>query len=249
MASPLALIAAGGTGGHMFPAQALAEVLLAEVWEPAKARAAREREKLLALARAEGLEAHGLSVLARLERLNFLGDVSANGLCQSHGLMVNYLYALDEIEANHEAFAEKGVVAAAPEVKKLLSLIWPAAAGAGAVRERVLGGGYQHLARPVLFRLGGGDAETAHHTTLQGAAAAARVPGLLRVVAAATGGLAPGQPAGGGVVCAGVAFGHRVGLAAGVDKDGTALLTWQALGLGCFSSSLCATMQHINLTG
>ncbi|MFZ6764793.1 M3 family metallopeptidase [Pseudoroseomonas sp. WGS1072] len=33
-----------------------AEALLAEVWEPAKARAAREREKLLALARAEGLE-------------------------------------------------------------------------------------------------------------------------------------------------------------------------------------------------
>lgn len=33
-----------------------AEALLAEVWEPAKARAASEREKLLALARAEGLE-------------------------------------------------------------------------------------------------------------------------------------------------------------------------------------------------
>lgn len=73
-------------------------------------------------------------------------------------------------------------------------------AGAGAVRERVLGGGYQHLARPVLFRLGGGDAETAHHMTLQWAAAAARVPGLLHMVAAATGGLAPGQPARGGVV-------------------------------------------------
>lgn len=32
MAGRLALIAAGGTGGHMFPAQALAEVLLAEGW-------------------------------------------------------------------------------------------------------------------------------------------------------------------------------------------------------------------------
>lgn len=32
MAAPLALIAAGGTGGHMFPAQALAELLLAQGW-------------------------------------------------------------------------------------------------------------------------------------------------------------------------------------------------------------------------
>lgn len=32
MSRPLALIAAGGTGGHMFPAQALAELMLAEGW-------------------------------------------------------------------------------------------------------------------------------------------------------------------------------------------------------------------------
>lgn len=32
MRQPLALIAAGGTGGHMFPAQSLAELLLAEGW-------------------------------------------------------------------------------------------------------------------------------------------------------------------------------------------------------------------------
>ena len=57
---------------------------------------------------------------ARLEHLNFLGDVSPNGLKQSHGLMVNYLYALDEIEKNHEAFAEKGAVTASPTVRKAL---------------------------------------------------------------------------------------------------------------------------------
>jgi malonyl-CoA decarboxylase len=57
---------------------------------------------------------------ARLERLNFLGDTSEKGLTQSHGLMVNYLYALDEIERNHEAFAEKGEVVASPAVRKLL---------------------------------------------------------------------------------------------------------------------------------
>jgi malonyl-CoA decarboxylase len=57
---------------------------------------------------------------ARLERLNAFGDLSAKGLKQSHGLMVNYLYALDEIEANHEAFAETGKVAASAAVRKIL---------------------------------------------------------------------------------------------------------------------------------
>jgi len=57
---------------------------------------------------------------ARLERLNFLGDVSSKGMKQSHGFMVNYLYALDEIEKNHEAFAEKGTVAASSMVRKAL---------------------------------------------------------------------------------------------------------------------------------
>lgn len=57
---------------------------------------------------------------ARLERLNYLGDVSANGLRQSHGLMVNYLYDLERIEANHEGFAESGAVAASEDVRRLL---------------------------------------------------------------------------------------------------------------------------------
>ncbi|SMO86498.1 malonyl-CoA decarboxylase [Paracoccus laeviglucosivorans] len=57
---------------------------------------------------------------AQLERMNHLGDVSANGLKQAHGLMVNYLYDLDRIEVNHEAFAERGTVAAASVVARAL---------------------------------------------------------------------------------------------------------------------------------
>jgi malonyl-CoA decarboxylase len=57
---------------------------------------------------------------ARLERLNFSGDLSAKGIKQSFGLMVNYLYALDDIERNHEAFAEHGAVVASDAVKSAL---------------------------------------------------------------------------------------------------------------------------------
>ena len=56
---------------------------------------------------------------ARLERINWAGDTSRNGLRQSAGLMVNYLYELDDIEKNHEAFANQGLVAAASAVRKL----------------------------------------------------------------------------------------------------------------------------------
>jgi malonyl-CoA decarboxylase len=52
--------------------------------------------------------------------LNFLGDLSAKGLSQAHGLMVNYLYKLDDIEINHERFAAKNEVVAADRVRKLL---------------------------------------------------------------------------------------------------------------------------------
>ena len=57
---------------------------------------------------------------ARLERLNPLGDRSPKGMAASHGLMVNYLYEPDDIEANHETFANKGEVVAAGAVRKLL---------------------------------------------------------------------------------------------------------------------------------
>lgn len=57
---------------------------------------------------------------ARLERLNFLGDLSERALKQAHGLMANYGYRLDDIEKNHELFVSKGQMAVAPEVRRLL---------------------------------------------------------------------------------------------------------------------------------
>ena len=55
---------------------------------------------------------------ARLERINWMGDLSAKGLGESYGLMVNYLYDLAEIERNHEAYANQGAVVASSAVKK-----------------------------------------------------------------------------------------------------------------------------------
>ena len=57
---------------------------------------------------------------ARLERINWHGDLSKKGLAQAHGLMVNYLYELDEIEANHEAFADRGEIITSGDVRQLL---------------------------------------------------------------------------------------------------------------------------------
>jgi malonyl-CoA decarboxylase len=56
---------------------------------------------------------------ARLEQINFLADTSAKGLAQAHGLMVNYLYDLEEIEKNHEAYAEGRSVVASSVIRKL----------------------------------------------------------------------------------------------------------------------------------
>src|ERR1700722_12767465 len=57
---------------------------------------------------------------ARLERIDWEGDLSPKGLAESYGIMVNYLYDLDEIERNHEAFVNRGQIAASAAVKKLL---------------------------------------------------------------------------------------------------------------------------------
>src|SRR6187399_2186164 len=55
---------------------------------------------------------------ARLQQLNPLGDLSEKGLAQSHGLMVNYQYDIDDIEKNHEAYAQNRVIVAANGIRK-----------------------------------------------------------------------------------------------------------------------------------
>ena len=57
---------------------------------------------------------------ARLERINWLGDTSERAMQQAHGLMVNYHYDLDDIEKNHEAFAENRTVVASSTVQRHL---------------------------------------------------------------------------------------------------------------------------------
>ena len=56
---------------------------------------------------------------ARIERINYLADTSPNGLKQSYGLMVNYLYDTEVIEINLEAYSREGVVAASGIVRRL----------------------------------------------------------------------------------------------------------------------------------
>ena len=57
---------------------------------------------------------------ARLERINWRGNVSDRGLSESYGVMVNYLYDPDTIEANHEAFARGDGVPHSAAVAALL---------------------------------------------------------------------------------------------------------------------------------
>ncbi|TFH85064.1 MCD, Malonyl-CoA decarboxylase MCD [Billgrantia azerbaijanica] len=56
---------------------------------------------------------------AELHRINWLGDTSRKGLGQAAGLMVNYLYVLDDIERNHENYTANATVACSSEVRDL----------------------------------------------------------------------------------------------------------------------------------
>ncbi|HZN17028.1 MAG TPA: quinone-dependent dihydroorotate dehydrogenase [Micromonosporaceae bacterium] len=84
---------------------------------------------------------------------------------------------------------------------------------------------YERLVRPLLFRLGGGDAEAAHERTLRWLAALSRRPAVLAALTRRYAVAAPRR-------VFGVDFPNPVGLAAGLDKGGVALAAWPALGFG-----------------
>ncbi|MGE0559619.1 MAG: malonyl-CoA decarboxylase family protein, partial [Burkholderiales bacterium] len=56
---------------------------------------------------------------AGIEYVRWLGDISPKGLRNGAGFMVNYLYDLDNVVANHEAHVKHGTIFAAPRVRAL----------------------------------------------------------------------------------------------------------------------------------
>ncbi len=92
------------------------------------------------------------------------------------------------------------------------------------VRSAVVGQGYERLLRPVLFGAHHGDAEAIHEDMIRALALLQAVPGLRDAVGALT--RVPAAP----VTVAGIRFPGRVGLAAGMDKEGRAAKAWQYLG-------------------
>jgi malonyl-CoA decarboxylase len=61
-----------------------------------------------------------LSNGARLERINWLADLTETGMQRSYGIMVNYYYELSVIEKNHEEYVTKSHIVASRAVKSLL---------------------------------------------------------------------------------------------------------------------------------
>jgi len=128
-ARTIEVLAAGVEGDG--PGQKLLRLLDNPSWAEDPRAASALRDPLLRLC-AQYLQAHTaagravdpvahfhLTNGARVERLDWLGDISPKGLQQSAGIMVNYLYRLGDIEANHEAYRDEGRVAAASAVRGL----------------------------------------------------------------------------------------------------------------------------------
>jgi malonyl-CoA decarboxylase len=110
------------------PVPGFARWLAGEIGKDAKVPSAKALRGLaaryLTTARSRGAPADSVARFhlgngARLEAIHANADLSANGIRQSHGVMVNYVYDLAEIEANHFALMELGTVAASKSVQSL----------------------------------------------------------------------------------------------------------------------------------
>ena len=95
----------------LIPATADLRVQAARYLTQAKARNGQVRDAVARFHLGNG---------ARLEAIHTGADMSGNGLRQSHGVMVNYVYDLAEIEANYFALSELGTVAASKAVQALI---------------------------------------------------------------------------------------------------------------------------------
>lgn len=60
---------------------------------------------------------------ARLERINWLGNASADGLERSFGIMVNYYYKLSDIEKNHEEYVTRSEVILGRDVRAMMKKV------------------------------------------------------------------------------------------------------------------------------
>ena len=126
------LAAAAGVEAGQDPGAVLAAATEGEWWTN-EARAGALRGSLLRLCAAyltrpntgtggiDPVARFHLGNGARLERINWLGNTSARGMKESFGIMVNYLYDPDTIEANHEAFVRSGAVVRSPAVEAVLA--------------------------------------------------------------------------------------------------------------------------------
>ena len=90
----------------------------------------------------------------------------------------------------------------------------------------ILDRGYRSALRPLLFRAYGGDAERVHDTTVSMINFVGERPRLRAGVARLVGG--DRDP----VTVAGIDFPGRVGVAAGLDKNGLGVKAWGSLGFG-----------------
>jgi malonyl-CoA decarboxylase len=113
------------------PAEALKVLTAGEWWQGEPAREALQAPLLRLAAAYLTRQATGKASIdpvarfhlgngARLERINWLGNTAPKGIKESFGVMVNYLYDPDAIEANHEAFVHSGTVARSAQVDELL---------------------------------------------------------------------------------------------------------------------------------